>query len=276
MENNVRRLIKFLFAVIALVISGYSAAESQTDVVSSTSIIIAPVVREHLHKLSSGERKRQEEAVRVGNSYVPYHYDGIPYRDTFTQSEKVLWKNKIRPLIDRDLRAWYSFSDIEGVQDIKIDGIPNGKSPGLLVVCPQIELMSVTPASEHYDIGWKTILPLSFSEDSFELQYRTKIIGALDDSGISPYFKYFLPINNDEYAIVLISLNKDLKVSRVLNKYIPMTLTSDASIALVESFVTGVMSHDLPSAEKNRLKSLIMKIRNVESKTCVGNVSTIQ
>ncbi len=140
------------------------------------------------------------------------------------------------------------------------------------MVCPQVELISVAVADEHYDIGWEPWYPVNFADDSFELKYRAKVIGAWDDTGQPP--TYFLPAKKDTFVTVLISLDKKLKISRILSEYYPTALTPKTTIDSITPYISGVWSHNATAADKARLKQVIQKIKEEEARVCASATVT--
>jgi len=245
-----------------------SAAESGKNAVT-----ISPAVQEQLQKASPEDRKELEAAINAGNKYIPYHFDGSAYIDDVTY-----WNRNIRPLVDRDGLKWFQSLDMQGPQEIIVDGMPSfivdGKplsnSAGLVVVCPQVNLISIAVGDEHYKLGWKEpySTPLNFTNDSFELKYRAKVVGAAANTTATDAF--FVPVKKDEFITTLISLDKNLKVSRVLNSYKAETMTPKLAIFGFSVYINGVGVQDSTASDKIRLKQLIQKIKVEEASVCAN------
>ena len=108
--------------------------------------------------------------------------------------------------------------------------------------------------------------PVPFEDDSFELKYQAKVIGALDESNQPP--KDFKPDDKDEYVRVLIGLNKGNKVSRVISEYDVFAISTGRLIEILTRYISGGWSGNVTATDKTRLEQLIQKIKDEETSVC--------
>jgi|GEM_PF-6444309 hypothetical protein len=232
-------------------------------------VTISPAVQEQILKASPEERKELEEAINHGNMFIPQHLDGTAY-DVPEDGDKQVykkWLQKTRPLINKDMKDWYTDSTVQSNSILTME--INGQKAYLVALCHQVELVSINVADENFDVGWKAP-NMDFKGDRFVLKYRAKIAGMW----VAPdYFDDFLPDKNDDFEEVLISLDKDNKVSQVFPQY-------DAS-AWISKRVINILNRDikhpvvLPGQTKAgvyarnvRSKKLIQKVYAEEAKVC--------
>lgn len=230
---------------------------------------ISPAVQEQIQKVSPDERKQLETAISAGNKFIPYHYDGRAYDvgDSGIKEEWEFWLKNIRPLINKEVREWYItelFPPSSG--DLSIKGTPDKPAAVFVTVCPKIELVSIAATGDYSDGGWKKWFPKRLAEDSFVLEYRAKIIGATESKGIAP--RFFLPNKYDEFETVLISLDKNNKVSQVAAPNTRWPWTAEREIGILTLYISGVWSGGITADEKARLEQMIQQIKYEKNRVC--------
>lgn len=261
------------FAMFGLLMTQAYAAEMEM-----TTVTISPAVQEQIQKSSPNERKKIEAATSSGNKFIPHHFDGTAYEngDAGGKQELKKWQQNIRPLVDRDVGHWYTFSEIqsESVELLKMDGLPEDHPyAGDVAVCPQIELVSISVPDEHFDVGWKrSDYTINFVEDSFELIYRAKVIGAW--SGLTAAQLTFIPSKRNEWGSVLIGLNKSYKISRVMSEYALDAAVPIRHVDIISRSINGVWANTSSANDKIRLKQLLQKMKNAEDMVCKGVLDT--
>ena len=263
-------------SLVSIAMVGLLATQAYADEKDVVSVTISPAVQAQLNKASPDERKKMEAAISVANKFVPHHFDGSAYDvgDSGNEQELKYWLKNVRPLVNRDVTKWYTDMDISQstAESLKIDGLPNGLSASTVAVCPQIELISITPADEHYDVIWKTYYPVSFVNDSFVLKYRAKIIGSLNLLRQPP--TEFLLDKNNNFVAVIIGLDKGNKVNQVVAQYGVTTWSAKRYIDILTLYISGVWADNATAAEKVVLKHLLPKIKDAEARVC-GSAAVI-
>jgi len=266
-------VLKQSLLYIAMV--GLLATQAYADEKDVVTVTVSPAVQAQLNKASSDERKKMEAAISVANKFVPHHFDGSAYEvgDSGVEQELKYWLKNVRPLVNKDVTKWYSNFDISQITAgaLKIDGLPNGLSGADVAVCSQIELISITPTDEHYDVIWKTYYPVGFANDSFVLKYRAKIIGTLGLWKQPP--TEFFPDNEDQFFATLISLDKEYKINQVIPQYGLTTLNTKRYIDTLNRYISGVWAGNATAADKTKLWQLIRKIKDAEARVCASTAA---
>lgn len=267
-----KSFVKVLCVVVVLFAPQLVIAGSALGKDAHITVAISPAVQEQIKKASPDERKKMEAAISVGNKFIPHHFDGSAYEvgDSGVEQELKYWLKNVRPLVNRDVTKWYSNFDISQITAgaLKIDGRPNGLSGADVAVCSQIELISIAPTDEHYDVIWKTYYPVSFANDSYVLKYRTKIIGTLGLWKQPP--TEFFPDKENQFFATLISLDKEYKVNQVIPQYGLTTLNTKRYIDTLNRYISGVWAGNATAADKTKLRQLIPKIKNEEARVCAS------
>lgn len=232
-------------------------------------VSISPAVQEQIQKVSPNERKKLEAAISAGNKFIPYHYDGRAYAvgDSGIKEEWIFWLKNIRPLISKDLSEWYIKAlSIPSSHQMLIDGNPDKPAPTWLSVCPKIELVSIIAAEGHLNGVWKEWYPKDFYKEDFLFEYRAKIIGDMEDLGVVP--RFFQAANNDAFETVLVSLDKNNKVSQVASHEARRTGTAESQIGILTLYISGVWSGLTPTDSRAQLERMIQDIKSQKNKIC--------
>jgi hypothetical protein len=262
-------------SLLSIAMVGLLATQAYADEKDVVTVTVSPAVQAQLNKASPDERKKMEAAISVANKFVPHHFDGSAYEvgDSGVEQELKYWLKNVRPLVNRDVTKWYSNFDISQITAgaLKIDGLPNGLSGADVAVCSQIELISITPTDEHYDVIWKTYYPVSFANDSFVLKYRAKIIGTLGLWKQPP--TEFFPDKENQFFATLISLDKEYKVNQVIPQYGLTTLNTKRYIDTLNRYISGVWAGNATAADKTKLWQLIPKIKDAEARVCASTAA---
>jgi len=272
MNGYIKRKDWVTAALFGLLVTALPAqAANATSPEEKITVTVSPEVREQLQKLNPGERKKMEAAIRIGNRYAPHHFDGTAYARNDDQQEK-LWQKNIRPLVallpNRNENDWYDPGEAGLAQKLEI----NGMRVGTYVVCPEPELVSARVASDHFD-----------------LMYRTKIIGMwrssivkLGGPTLDDYIQNeFILDKNNEDDEVLITVNKDNRVSRIDAKYALESTIPDLYIEMYEAYIKwpprklyqGAEHAEQETEEQARAripqyKKYIELIKSVEAAAC--------
>lgn len=264
-------LLKRSLASIAML--GVLTTQTYAAEKKETTVTISPVVLEQIQKASPDDRKKMEVVINTGNKFIPYHFDGSAYAngDNGNDQELKYWLKHIRPMVNRDVKEWYNDTYISSASALDLE--IKGQHAFLVAVCPQIELISIAAADEHFDVGWKTWYPMDFKDDSFVLKYQVKIIGTWDVfMGVPP--KKFLSDDKDEFETVLVSLDKSNKISQVASQYAVTAWSTKSNIELLTLYISGVWASSTTADTRARLKQLIQKLTAEEAKVCNGTQVT--
>lgn len=269
MKSNLNVLKSIFVSLVLLMLLSSQLCAAKSEL---TAVLISPAVSEQIQKASPDERKKMEAAISQGNKFIPHHFDGSAYDagDTDDEQELKYWLKNIRPLINRDITKWYNNTDISQItmESLKIVGLPKHISASDVAVCPQIELVSIEPVHEHFDVIWKTYYPVSFVNDSYVLKYRAKTIGVLNFS-MQPPTEFFLD-NENNFVAVLISIDKANKVNQVVPQYQMATSSAKHYIEILTRYISGVWSHNATAIEKIKMKQLVVQIKEDEARVCAS------
>ena len=273
LKNFTSVLLAVVGGMLLLVATAQGAEEKKIK------ITISPAVQEQMQMLNPSDRKKIEAAIQAGNRFIPYHFNGQAYDMGSDGNERELkyWLKNIRPLVNRDVTEWYSDIDLSQAVDasLKIDGLPNELSASTVAVCPQIELISITVADEHYDVGWKIYYPVNFSDDSFVLKYQVRSVGTLNLLR-QPPTEFFLDKKNN-FVAAIISLDKERKVNKVIAQYGVSTWSMRHYTDILKRYINGTWSENVTVDEKNKLKQLVRQMNDEEIRVCAREtVSTKQ
>ena len=236
-------------------------------------VSISAEVKEQIQKLSPDEHKRIEAAIKVGNQYAPYHFDGTAYQRDDNQQE-VLWQKNIRPLIAplSNKGNWYAGNEVydDSSPQVVINGV-DVQSP---VVCP-----------------WPELISANVIDGRFELKYRTRIIGMWKATDPYRHMQEDILLNEKEdYDEVLVVLNKDNKVIKAHSKYKAFPTVPQTGIEMQEAHIKwppmrifqGPNGVDQETEEQARAripqyKRYIELIKSEEAAACGGtSVNTTQ
>jgi hypothetical protein len=181
------------------------------------------------------------------------------------EQEEKIWLKNIRPLINRNSGDWYSPGGVfaDGAPELEI----NGNIVVTEVVCPQPELILANTVDGH-----------------FELKYRTKIIGMWKTNSKMHLTQGDILLDEkEEFDEVLITLDKNNRVSRVATKYAVYPSIPRVGIDIFESYIkwppraifqspTGVgqESESEAKAKIPQYKKYIELIKNEETAACNG------
>lgn len=250
------------------------ASATEKDVFN---VSVSRAVQNDIQNVSTDERKKLETAVKIGNKFVPYHFDGRAHDVNLPEDWK-FWLKNIRPLTNKDVDDWHITEMFPpSTRDLTVEEFPRG--PGNIAsVCPQIELVSITAVDKRSAASWKIWYPKSFAEDSFVLEYRAKIIGVLD--GVAGPPRYFIPIRSNAFETVLISLDKNNKVSQIASDNADWTWTAERQMRSLTQRISGISADSTTADDKARLKQMIQQIRLEKMKVCtdthISNQSSIK
>lgn len=239
-------------------------------------VTISPAFQEQMQKSSPGERKRMRAAIKAGNKFIPQHLDGAAYDQPQAEDKQAYkkWMKNIRPLINKDMKDWYTDTEVQANSASTVE--INGQKTNHLAVCPQAELVSINVADEHFDAGWKTYYPLKFTDDSFVLKYRTKVSGVWIYSGNSGRdLEDFLSDKNNDFEDVLISLDKNNKISQVIPQYDAQAWISKRIVDIMKQQIRHpFVFMDETQADRDartiKYKKLIQKVASEEAMVCEG------
>jgi hypothetical protein len=224
---GMKSIIKMLLVSI-ICLARSAGADNVPTAKENPKVTISTEVQEHIQKLSPDMRKRMEAAIKVGNKYAPHHFDGTAYA-MYDDNEKKMWRKNIRslitPRVSWDGEEWYS-----SWQEIFIDSEPKPE-PKLEINGVRVDLEVVCP--------WPELISASGVDDGIKLKYRTKIIGRWKSSYPKEY-----PIQGDilldekeEFDEVLITLDKNNRVSRIASKFEVVPTTPAFGIDHFESYI---------------------------------------
>lgn len=205
-------------------------------------VTTAQAVDEGMQSLTPSERMRIGAAIRVGNQYIPHHFDWSAYSVNDEQLLKK-WVKEIRPLVNKDADDWHA-EYLAHASSVYLE--ISGQYVDSAAVCSQIELFAFD--SNEGDVG---------------LRYRSKIIGAWEVNGLATPTGIIVDENQD-YQEVTLHLDKDNKIDYVTQRYAGLMTT----ITWVVKAYTDYIRHPEWWGDTSRHQTLIKKIRGVEAKAC--------
>jgi hypothetical protein len=246
-----------------------SASASDNNV--PITVTMTSSAKEQVRRLSASEKKRFKEAIKMANRFIPHHFDGSAYDNGDAGGEEELkkWQRNIRPLVDRDVHHWYTLAiEEEAVEQLKMDGLPGHSYAGDVAVCPQIELVSITVPNEQFHVPWRrSSETINFVEDDIELIYRVKVIGAWP--GLGPDTLIFVPDKGDQWVSVLVGLDRNNRVHRIIHEYALTVGVPKRWVDVVSRYTNGVWAESSTTADKIRLRRMLEDMKGAESKVCV-------
>jgi len=208
-------------------------------------VTISADVQQQLQKLSPNERNRIEAAIKMGNQFVPYYFDGSANNITDEQSVEI-WRKKIWPLVNKDFDKW---GDMRSEKQSGLElAISEREQTDYLIVCPQIELMLFQK-----EIGLAN------------LKYRTRVIGALKfRRGMSHVVEKFIPDAEGDFQEVVVGVDGNSKIDYVEEKYLGMFVTTDF---YVDGFNMNIETRkhrlvDAPLGEQAHAKDEIQRYKD--------------
>ena len=216
MKFTLKNCTSVLLAVVGGVV--FLVASAQGAEKERITVTISPVVQEQMQKMSPRERKKVEAAVRAGNRFIPFYFDGSANDLTFEDSIKA-WRKNIRPLVNKDFIKWGEMLS-EKQSGVELE-IAERELSSDAFVCPQIELTG-------FQISPKII----------DLNYRAKVAGIIKFKRGSAHYMEKLILNQQlDFQEALIGVDINNKIDYVAEKYLGLFVTPDF---YVEGFNTSI------------------------------------
>lgn len=236
-----------------------SIGNAQGDVSQNISVAITLSVQEKIQRLNPRERKIIKSAIAVANQFIPLYFNGSANNITDDLSVK-RWRKNILPFVNKDIDKWNDMLlEKQSGLDIVIAGIPTT----FVGLCPHAELIL-------FQIGKKNIT----------LQYRAKVIGAVQYERVHGMREGLLIDTRDNYQEAIIVLDRNYKVDSVAEKYRGLFVTTGY---LIDAYQTSIESAHLDQVgatpdEKVRIaegiqtfQEWIKLIRKQEAAVCITN-----
>jgi hypothetical protein len=128
-------------------------------------------------------------------------------------------------------------------------------------------LVSITVPNEQFEVPWRrSSETTNFIEDSLELIYRTKVIGAWSGSG--PEQLTFVPDKGNQWISVLVGLDINNKVHRIMHEYALTVGVPKRWIDIVSRYTNGVWAASSSADDKTRLKRMLREMKDAEDNVC--------
>jgi len=248
-----------MLCVVAMVfVSQPAIAGSGSNNEVPMTVTVASNILEQISKLPAAEKKQVEEAVKVGNKFIPQHFDESAYsfgNDGNEQGYK-RWLKNTRPLISMNVKDWAnSQADMAEDPQLSLPLEINGQKAITISVCPQIELSAI-----------------NITNEGFTLTYRSKIIGMWTQ------INDFIKDQKDEFEGINVSMNRKNKVSHVVSQYLVVAPVSKAMIDMISWKVKNVRvsigeTQEEVNARTIRYKQAIKNAREAEASVCGNTIS---
>lgn len=198
-----------------------SIGNAQGEVHRNISVAIALSVQEKIQRLNPREQARIKSAIAVANQFIPLYFNGSANNITDDLSVK-RWRKNILPFVNKNIDKWGDMLlEKQSGIDIVIAGIPTT----FVGLCPHAELML-------FQIG----------KENITLQYRAKVIGAVQYERVHGMRGGLLIDTGDNYQEAIVVLDRNDKVDSVEEKYRGLFVTTGY---LIEAYQTSIESAHL-------------------------------
>jgi hypothetical protein len=238
----------------AVILASPVVARDHTFTVS-----VSDVVQEQINSASPSKRKKLEAAVRAGNKFIPYHFDGSAHEAEEPEGWK-FWQQKILPLINKNARQWLGDGQDANLKKLEIDGRADGPTAmgAIVAVCPNIKLVAVSTAENRNTTSW---YPRDFSEASYVLEYEVGIIGIFNGWTDPPQFT---PNRDGTYETVLVSVDKNNKISQLAYQYVTWTKPAE----FFHKIMLGMYADSPTPESKAPWKMMLEQLKTSILKVC--------